>query len=109
MDLRETLRWSLGRFGRNAALCDETLIVQALRDIQSDSELAGSVVRPEFGVIGARTYPVRLSRDRAHTSLGVLGDPRHFVLYRHLEHERAIDTGRILHDGRDLARHVPDC
>jgi toxin ParE1/3/4 len=55
---------------------------------------------------GARTYHIRFSRDRAKTALGVVRNPRHFIIYRRREDRNAIDIGRILHDGRDLQRHL---
>jgi toxin ParE1/3/4 len=34
-------------------------------------------------------------------------EPRHFLLYRRRE-DGVIEVARILHDGRDLARHLPE-
>ncbi len=34
-------------------------------------------------------------------------EPRHFILYRKRE-VGVIEVGRILHDGRDLERHIPE-
>jgi toxin ParE1/3/4 len=107
-DLREALRWSETKFGHDARLRYETLIVQALRDIETDPARPGSNERPEIMIAGARTYHIGLSRDRARTALGVVHNPRHFILYRRRENTNAIDIGRILHDGRDLQRHLPE-
>jgi toxin ParE1/3/4 len=57
---------------------------------------------------GARTYHVSLSRDRAMTALGVVHNPRHFIVYRLGENKNAIDIGRILRDDRELVRHLPE-
>ena len=57
---------------------------------------------------GARTYHIRFSRDRAKTAIGVVHDPRHFILYRQREDGSVIDIARVLHDGRDLNRHIPE-
>jgi plasmid stabilization system protein ParE len=34
-------------------------------------------------------------------------EPRHFLLYRRRE-DGVIEVARILHDGRDLQRHLPE-
>ena len=96
------------RFGPDARLRYEALIVQAIRDIQSEPTRHGSIERPELMKKGVRTYHIRFSRDRAKTAVGVVHDPRHFILYRHREDGNVIDIGRILHDCRDLYRHIPD-
>lgn len=107
-DLRDALIWSEMRFGPDARLRYEALIVQAIRDIQSEPTRHGSTERPELMKKGVRTYHIRLSRNRAKTAVGVVHDPRHFVLYRHREDGNAIEIGRILHDSRDLYRHIPE-
>jgi toxin ParE1/3/4 len=53
---------------------------------------------------GARTYHIQFSRSRV--SGPSVKEPRHFLLYRRRE-ERVIEVGRIIHDSRDLARHLP--
>lgn len=77
---------------------------QALRDIEADPELAGSKEHRDIFRGGVRTYHLSSSRDR------VIGpqvkEPRHFILYRKRE-DGVIEVGRVLHDGRDLERHVP--
>ena len=107
-DLRDALRWSETKFGHDARTRYEALIVQALRDIESEPDRHGSVERPEIMIEGARTYHVRFSRDRTKTALGLVHNPRHFILYRRREDRKAIDIARILHDGRDLQRHLPE-
>jgi toxin ParE1/3/4 len=104
-DLKETLKWTIDRFGRDAALRYEYLIVQGLRDIEEDLERPGSLERSDIQS-GIRTYHLRFSRDRARSSQGVVHKPRHFIIYR--SRERRIDILRILHDGRDLQRHLPE-
>ncbi|MGO9260081.1 MAG: type II toxin-antitoxin system RelE/ParE family toxin [Bryobacteraceae bacterium] len=107
-DLRDTLRWSETKFGPDAALRYEALLVQVLRDIESDPARPGSTERPEIMIKGARTYHIRFSRGRAKITLGIVHDPRHFILYRLREGLDVIDIGRILPDGRDLQRHLPE-
>jgi len=107
-DLRDALKWSEARFGPDARLRYEALIVQAIRDIEGEPTRHGSIERAELMKKGVRTYHIRFSRDRAKTVIGVVHDPRHFVLYRYREDGNVIEIGRILHDGRDLYRHIPD-
>ncbi|MGA2115056.1 MAG: type II toxin-antitoxin system RelE/ParE family toxin [Bryobacteraceae bacterium] len=104
-DIREALRWSEQRFGESAAARYRALIKQAVRNIGVDPERPGSKDRPELMIKGARTYHLRFSRDRVSGSR--VKDPRHFLLYRRRE-DGGIDVARILHDGRDLLRHLPE-
>jgi toxin ParE1/3/4 len=97
--------WSEQRFGKRAALRYRALLKQALRDIAADPERPGSRPRPEVAD-GVRSYHLFFSRDRARTALGVVGEPRHFLIYRHCE--KRIDVVRVLHDARDLRRHLPE-
>jgi plasmid stabilization system protein ParE len=104
-DLREVLRWSERSFGHSAAKRYRALIKQALRDIGESPERPGSQERPEIMVRGARTYHISLSRSRV-SGPGVK-EPRHFLLYRRRA-DGVIEVARILHDGRDLGRHLPE-
>lgn len=103
-DIREITAWSENEFGAKAAARYRALIIQALRDIDADPGRPGSKERPEL-IAGARTYHLSLSRSR------VAGEkvktPRHFVLYRSRS-DGTIEVGRILHEGRDLVRHLPE-
>ena len=105
-DLREILIWSQAKFGRDAALRYEDLIVQALRDIEADMERPGSQSKSDLQK-GIRSYHLSFSRERARSALGIVQSPRHFVIYRGREGQSVIDILRILHDGRDLQRHLP--
>ena len=107
-DLRDALRWSETKFGHDAQMRYEALIVQALRDIESESDRHGSIDRSEIMIKGARTYHIRFSRDRAKAAFGVVHNPRHFILYRYRRDRNVIDIARVLHDGRDLQRHLPE-
>ena len=62
-DLRDALTWSETKFGHDAKMRYEALIVQALRDIESEPDRHGSVERPEIMIEGARTYHIA---DGAH-------------------------------------------
>ena len=104
-DVREALKWSEEKFGSRAAQRYRALLKQALRDIAADPERPGWMERPELST-GARTYHLRFSRDRARVS-GPVRNPRHFLLYRRND-EGVIEVARVLHDARDLERHLPE-
>jgi toxin ParE1/3/4 len=104
-DLFGVMEWTLQQFGERAALRYDALIKQALKDIGADPERPGSKERPEIMSEGARTYHLSLSRTRVSGSR--VKEPRHFLLYRRRE-DGVIEVARILHDGRDLARHLPE-
>ncbi|MGP8245686.1 MAG: hypothetical protein ACLQVN_14355 [Bryobacteraceae bacterium] len=76
-----------------------------MRDIGDDPERPGSKERPEIMIGGARTYHLEFSRGRVSGSK--VKEPRHFLLYRRRA-DGAIEVARILHDGRDLWRHLPE-
>lgn len=103
-DIEAILNWSRKEFGEIAAARHKALFKQAMRDIGTDPERPGSKESPEILIEGVRTYHLEFSRARVK-GRGVKA-PRHFLLYRRRE-EGAIEVGRICHDARDLARHVP--
>ena len=104
-DIASIVKWSFHEFGARAALRYEALISQALRDIAADPDLPGSRKEPKIMIEGARTYHLSFSRRRVGGP-GVK-EPRHFLLYRRID-ERVIEVARILHDARDLDRHLPE-
>lgn len=104
-DILAVMRWSLREFGEHAAKRYEALLAQALADISADPECPGAQQRPDLAK-GVLVYHLRFSRHRASTLLGVVRHPRHFVVYR--RREQAIEVLRVLHDARDLARHLPE-
>jgi toxin ParE1/3/4 len=99
------VKWSFQEFGEAASLRYGALIGQALLDIEADPERPGSMERPAIPIQGARTYHISLSRTRVSGSR--VKDPRHFVLYRRRE-DGVIEVARLLHDGRDVGRHLPE-
>jgi toxin ParE1/3/4 len=105
-DIREALLWSQERFGERTAARYRDLLKQALRDIAADPERPGSRERAELAR-GIRTYHLFFSRDRARSDLGIVKNPRHFLVYRR-RGEDVIDIVRVLHDARDLERHLPE-
>ena len=104
-DVREVLRWSEQKFGKAAAARYRALIKQAVRDIGADPERPGSKDLPEIMIKGARIYHLEFSRSRVSGSR--VKEPRHFLLYR-LREDGVIEVARILHDGRDVQRHLPE-
>jgi toxin ParE1/3/4 len=103
-DVAAILKWSLEKFGKTASLRYEVLILQALVDIEAGPERPGSKERPELMVDGARTYHLSFSRKRM-SGPGV-EELRHFLLYRRRDAEM-VEVARVLHDARDLRRHLP--
>jgi len=100
----DVLQWSAKKFGEHAAARYQALLKQAFRDIAADPECLGSQPRPELAK-RVRAYHLRHSRDRTRSLLGIVREPRHFIIYR--QRDRIIDIVRVLHDARDLARHLP--
>jgi toxin ParE1/3/4 len=103
-DAADILAWSSRNFGAAAALRYEALLAQALKDIRNDPFRLGTKERPELKVKGVRTYHLFFSRD--HVPGERVKEPRHFLLYR-IGKDGAIEIGRILHNSRDLERHLP--
>ncbi|MBP5857419.1 type II toxin-antitoxin system RelE/ParE family toxin [Marivibrio halodurans] len=102
-DLSEIRDYTIETHGRDAADAYDAVLRQALKDIREDPYRPGSIERPEIGE-SIRSFHTSLSRKRAPSDVK---SPRHFVLY-FVPQENEVAVSRILHDARDLARHVPD-
>ena len=102
-DIRDVLAWSIDRFGARAAARYRALLIQALHDLQIDPLRPGSRTRPELHE-SARTYHIALSNSSVEGRR--VKTPRHFILYR--VGATSLEVARILHDSRDLARHLPE-
>ncbi|SOC24595.1 type II toxin-antitoxin system RelE/ParE family toxin [Thalassospira xiamenensis] len=102
-DLLEIRAYTLQTHGPVAADAYDSLLRQAFKDIRDNPFRPGSKDRSEIGA-NIRSFHTSLSRKRASSSVK---SPRHFVLY-FLPKEDEIVISRVLHDARDLARHVPD-
>jgi toxin ParE1/3/4 len=102
-DIRDILTWSVDRFGVSAAGRYRALLTQALRDLGIDPLRPGSRMRPELHE-SARTYHLYFSRANMEGRRVIT--PRHFILYR--IRPAGLEVGRILHESRELARHLPD-
>ena len=103
-DIRGILSWTEKEFGKGAKLRYEALLIQALGDIVADPDRPGSMERPEIMAAGARTYHLEFSRARVKGPR--VKAPRHFLLYRRRD-EHTLEVARVVHDSRDLARHLP--
>lgn len=101
-DIQEVVLWSEDRFGPAAADRYGLLIRQALQDLLEEPTRLGARARPDLAP-HAYVYHLVFSRDRV--SSGRVKAPRHFVLYRYFEGR--VEFARLLHDSRDLTRHVP--
>ncbi len=78
-------------------------MLQALTDIGADPERLGSKARPELMIEGARTYHLEFSCTKVSGKR--VSDLQHFLLYVRLGEK--VEIVRIIHDARDLDRHVP--
>jgi toxin ParE1/3/4 len=101
-DLASIVKWTRKEFGAAATLRYRTLIEQALIDIGENPERAGSMQREGVLPLSSRLYSLALSRKNVK-GRGVT-DPRHFLVYQ-IKPE-FVWILRILHDSRDLKRHV---
>jgi toxin ParE1/3/4 len=102
-DISKILVWSEEHFGHDAALRYAELIVQALRDLEADPGRVGVRQRNDLPT-GVYSYNLVASRDRVAGSK--VTSPRHIVIFRQSA-EDMFEILRILHDSRDLARHLP--
>ena len=102
-DIIDILEWTQARFGDAARERYEVLIATAIRDIAAEPDRPGSDDRPELGK-DARTWHLRLSRERARSDVGDVRRPRHFILFRAINPD-VLEIGRILYDAMELARY----
>ena len=102
-DVLGILAWTHEQFGEAARLRYERLIVAALRDVASQPDRPGSVVRPELGA-GVRSWHLRLSRAHVELVAEAVRRPRHFLVYR--VEPALVVVGRVLHDAMELARQL---
>lgn len=102
-DILSILIWTHEQFGEAARLRYQGLIVAALRDVASQPDRPGSLLRPELGA-GVRSWHLRLSRSHVPPGVDEVRKPRHFLIYR-CEPDWVV-IGRVLHDAMELARHL---
>jgi toxin ParE1/3/4 len=103
-DIGDIWMWTVERFGHVVALRYETLIGQAIADLADDPARPGAKERPDL-LPGIWLYHLAFSRSHVRGDQTVKS-PRHFVIFRHLQ-PGSIEIIRILHDSRDLGRHLP--
>jgi toxin ParE1/3/4 len=104
-DFDEIIEWTVAHFGYDAAIRYADLMAQAFEDLASDPFRIGTLVVPG-APSGLLTYHLIHGRHRSRSSLGAVKRPRHVVLYR--PQGDIVYILRILHDARDLARHLPE-
>jgi len=100
--IEEVLEQSEMLFGEAARIRYAVLIRTALADITVNPNRPGSRARPELGG-GARSWHLRLSRERARTPTGIVNEPRHVIFYR-VEADVVI-IEHVLHEKQDARRH----
>ncbi len=105
-DIESILVWTHEHFGLQGRLRYEALLVRAILDVAADPGRTGSHTRPEIAP-AARTYHLWHSRDRVESTSDRVRRPRHFLLYRTRD-DGQVEIGRVLHDGMDLAQHLPN-
>ena len=102
-DLRDIRSYSVEQYGTAGADAYDAVLRQASRDIREGPLRPGIRERPETGK-NIRSYHTALSKERAAAGVG---SPRHFLVY-YLPRDEEVVISRVLHDSRDLARHVPN-
>ncbi|WP_369986942.1 type II toxin-antitoxin system RelE/ParE family toxin [Pseudomonas xanthosomatis] len=102
-DIVDILRYSETRFGEHARRRYQHLLQATLRAITQNPERVGSMARDELA-------PGLRSLHLFHCRSAVAGAkslrPRHMIFYRSGPDE-IIEIVRILHDGMELALHLP--
>ncbi len=101
-DLADIRSYTVDKHGARAAKSYNALLRQAFRDMLADPFRPGSRSLPEIGD-KVRSYHISFSKSSAASNVKT---PRHFVLYL-LAREDEIVVSRVLHDVRDISRHVP--
>lgn len=102
-DLDKILDYTEDHYGRNHAKNYLGLIQQAFKDLENNPLRAGTVDRSKIHT-GFRTWHIALSKTRAGSPIK---SPRHMVLYFVLTGKKVV-ISRLVYDGMDLKRHLPD-
>ncbi len=101
-DLQDIFLWSETEFGNPAADRYEALIAQAIAELTENPFRPGAKQREDL-FPGIYIYHMAFSRE--HVTEGRVKSPRHFLVYRVVTDR--IEILRVLHDSRDLDRHIP--
>ena len=94
-DFASVIRWTAETFGARQATIYRDTLTAAVAALAEGPDAPGSAPRDEI-LAGLRTLHVARAGRRG----------RHFILYRAAD-PVTIEVVRILHDGMELARHVP--
>jgi len=89
-------------FGDEANARYEKLVFTAISDIAANPNRPGSRARLELGC-GARSWHLRLSRERARTDTGIVNEPRHLIFYR--VEAGVVIIEHVLHERQDVRRY----
>lgn len=96
-DLREIVRWTAGRFGREQARTYLAILRRTFRVLATGPAVPGARARADLG-------------DQLYTLHAARGGPRarHLIVFRVTprEGDGLVEVLRILHDAMDLARHL---
>ncbi|HMA74240.1 MAG TPA: type II toxin-antitoxin system RelE/ParE family toxin [Xanthobacteraceae bacterium] len=95
LDFANILKWTTENFGAQQSRRYREALVEAIGELASGPDVAGSNARDEI-MPGLRTLHVARRGRRG----------RHFLLYR-IPRGKVIEIVRILHDRMDLRRHLP--
>jgi toxin ParE1/3/4 len=102
-DIAAIWDWTVEHFGNAAALRYEALIEQAIADLAADPQRPGVKQRSDL-LPGLWLYHLDSSRTNLPDGQ-MVKSPRHLLIFRHLRQD-VIEVVRVLHDSRDLARHL---
>ena len=104
-DLAEIRRYTEERYGTAQWQAYEAVLKRAILDIKDDPHRPGSRDRSEdLHAPSMRSYHISLSAKRAG---GQVRSPRHLILYFE-PNQDTVAVSRVLHDSRDLDRHLPE-
>ena len=97
-DFKEILRWTVDQFGETQARSYAETIAAALSDLAAGPTVAGARRRDDI-LEGIFTLHVARKGRKG----------RHFVMFRvaRAPDREVIEVLRLLHDARDLQRHLP--
>lgn len=102
-DLDTIWQYTYERYGIEQAEAYDTLLWQALEDLETDPERPTTCLQPEIGP-HVRSYHTALSKKRSGTRIG---KPRH-VIYFSLEFEGEVFIMRIIKDDMDADKHLSE-
>ena len=94
-DLENIVLWTAARFGERQARAYEGVLKNTLLSLRDGPLVARAKPRPE---IARGLYSIHAA--------GRSGKARHFVFF-HVVDDEWIEIVRILHDGMDFRRHLP--